>query len=375
MPLADLVSNLEHPLALGSFRNWLRLLAESEGIEARFAPRLLSVSALTLLTSPLRMYERMRYERALGDVLVHPSPIFIIGHWRTGTTFLHHLLCQDRRLGYVSTYQAMAPEFCLIGDGTFRSLLAWVVERLHPTRLIDSIPLRLDAPQEEDYAVAATSPHSFLHSFTLPRQANDYFERYALLRDLPSDVMAAWREAYLNVLRKATFSCGGKRLALKSPVNTGRIRALLELFPEAKFVHVTRNPYDVFLSTVFTYRAVLPRAQLQSVTGAEVDANVLRFYAKLMQQFLSDRGSIKPGSLIEVRFEDLEVDALVQVRRIYEELQLGGFSGIQPRVRAYLASVEGYRKNQYELTRDAIEKVNQHWGFAFDEWGYGRLTP
>jgi hypothetical protein len=317
----------------------------------------------------------MRYDGAIAAVPIHPSPIFIIGHWRTGTTFLHQLLCQDQRFGYVSTFQAMAPGFCLIGRGTLKPLLAWFVERLHPTRLIDSIPLRLDAPQEEDYAVAASSPHSFLHSFTLPRQAGEYFDRYALLGDGPTEVRAAWREAYLAVLRKATFSSGGKRLALKSPVNTGRIPALLELFPKAKFVHVTRNPYDVFLSTVFSYGTILPRSQLQSVNTAEVEANILRFYAELMKRFLSDRRSIESGSLVEVRFEDLETDALAQARRVYEALELDGFHDVEPGFRAYLASVRDYRKNHYRLTGDAIEKVNQHWGFAFAEWGYRQLDP
>ena len=113
MTQPDLLSHFEHPLALGSLRNWLRLLRQSDGVEARYAVRLLVVSSLALLTSPLRLWEQLRYGRELARTGTHPSPIFITGHWRTGTTYLHQLLCQDTNLGYVSTFQAMAPGFAL----------------------------------------------------------------------------------------------------------------------------------------------------------------------------------------------------------------------------------------------------------------------
>jgi len=41
-----------------------------------------------------------------------------------------------------------------------------------------------------------------------------------------------------------------KRLLLKSPVHTARIKLLLKLFPDAQFVYIHRNPYDVFRSAV-----------------------------------------------------------------------------------------------------------------------------
>ena len=40
------------------------------------------------------------------------------------------------------------------------------------------------------------------------------------------------------------------RLLLKSPCHTGRIRHLLQLYPNAQFVFVHRHPIDVFLSSV-----------------------------------------------------------------------------------------------------------------------------
>ncbi|NLF03142.1 MAG: sulfotransferase, partial [Anaerolineales bacterium] len=351
------------------------LLRQGDTMEARFAPRLLAVSTLTLLTSPLRLCERLRYGGALRLAALHPSPIFIIGHWRSGTTFLHQLMCRDRNLGYVSTFQAMAPGFSLIGERTVKPLMAKVIGRLYPTRLIDAIPLSLDAPQEEDYAVAATSLYSYLHAFTFPKRAADFFSRYVLLDGLSDETLARWKETYRAVLAKATVAAGGRRLVLKNPAHTGRIGAVLELFPDAKFIHVCRSPYEVFLSTRFLYDTVLPRSQLQSVSPDAVEANILRFYAALMQRYLADRALIPAGNLVEVRFEDLEADPLTEMRRVYEGLGLPGYAEAEPAFEAHVASVAGYRRNHYDLTDEVITQVNQHWGFALDEWGYPRLEP
>ena len=145
-------SIIGHPVALGSFRSWLRLVRRSGGIDRAYVPRLLAVSLSTLLTSPLRLYETLRYGRAIARTEIPLAPIFVIGHWRTGTTHLHNLLCDDRQFGYVSTFQAMAPGFCLTGEKRIKPLLAKRVEKDYPTREIDNIPLSLDAPQEESFA-------------------------------------------------------------------------------------------------------------------------------------------------------------------------------------------------------------------------------
>ncbi|TFG37549.1 MAG: sulfotransferase, partial [Candidatus Aminicenantes bacterium] len=64
------------------------------------------------------------------------------------------------------------------------------------------------------------------------------FDRYVMFEDVSPTVVEKWQAIYLRFLKKLTFSSGGKRLLLKNPANTARIRVLLELFPDAKFIHV-----------------------------------------------------------------------------------------------------------------------------------------
>ena len=368
-------SNIEHPLALGSLRVWIRLLKRSGGIDREFIPRAVLVAVSSLLTSPLRMWERARYGRTVRGTEIHPEPIFILGHWRSGTTHLHNLMCQDKRFGFLTTFQAMAPGFCLTGDGIIKRLLAVAAGARHPTRLIDNIPLALDAPQEDEFALGNLSLLSFLHVYTLPRLAHEIFRRAVLLCDVPEHDLAQRLQSYETVLRKATLKADGRRLVLKNCASTGQIEMLLRLFPEARFIHIHRNPYEVFLSTLHLYRTVIPRFQVQAIGTEEMEACVLEFYSKLMHAYLDGRSKIPSGHHVEVRFEDLEASPLNQIRRIYDALQLPGFHDAEAEFRAYIDSVCGYRKNSYRLDTAAIEKVNRHWGFAFDQWGYERIEP
>ncbi len=368
-------SSFEHPVSMGSFRSWIRLLRRGGGVDRAYLDRFLFVCLSTFLTSPLRLYESFRYRRILRETPIHPEPVFIVGHWRTGTTHLHNLLCLDPRFGYLSTFQAMAPGFCLAGEKRIKPLLARIAARRHPTREIDNIPLSLDAPQEEDFALANLSPYSFLHLYTFPRRASYFFRRYALFEGLPASELAEWRRLYLDLLRKATYKARGKRLVLKNPAHTGRVPTLLSLFPQAKFIHTVRDPYHVFRSMLHVYLTVLPTAQLQAIERERIEAYILEFYALIMRKFLADKARIPPENLVEVRFEDLERDPLGQVRRIYEGLRIDGFEETAPVIRAYLRTIEGYRKNAYEIDGEVVRKVNEHWRFAFETWGYPLREP
>ena len=366
-------SHTEHPVALGSFRSWLRLLSEGGGVDREFIPRALFVSSTTLLTSPLRLWERVRYGKRIRGTEPHPSPVFIIGHWRSGTTYLHRLLSQDKTFGYLTTFQAMAPGFFLVGGGKIKDFLERKTRERYPTRLIDNIPLLLDAPEEDEFALANLAPYSFIHAFSFPRRARHFFERYVLFEGVPEELVDRWMATYMWLLGKVTLASGGKRLVVKNCAHTARIRILLRMFPQAKFIHIHRDPYRVFLSTLHLHRTVLLRAQLQRIGPDAVEGNVLEFYRRLLGRFLADRSLIPAGNLVEVRFEDLESSPLEVLRRIYEELGLPGFAAAEPAFRSYINSVAGYRKNVYELDKEVIAKVNRNWGFAFQAWGYPRL--
>ena len=356
----------EHIFNLGSFRNWIKLLWKSKGIDRKYIPRAMFVTLVSLFTIHLRIYERLRYGNIIKNATIHSSPIFILGHWRSGTTYLHNLMAQDENLGYVSMFQGLAPGLFLVGEKTIKPRIA---KDGPQTRLIDNIKFSVDAPQEEEMAFANMSLNTIMHLFSFPRLARD-FEKFAIFDDETDSCIPEWTKVFLEILRKATFKSGNKRLVLKSPPHTGRIKTLLKLFPEAKFIHIYRNPYRIFPSTIGLYKSMMWRLQLQDISPDEVEKIILRVYKKLMQKFIDEKGLIPSENLIEIAFEDLEEGPLELLQTIYEHLNLSGFEEAEPHFRTYIDSQAGYQKLKYEFSSDVIEKVNKHWEFALKEWDY-----
>jgi hypothetical protein len=176
------------------------------------------------------------------------------------------------------------------------------------------------------------------------------------------------------VLRKAAYRSQGRRLVLKNPINTGRIPLLLEMFPNARFIFVHRSPYEVFLSTRRLHESLLDIIGLQDCDSDLVEQNVLDLYSRVMQRYLEERTQIRDGHLVEIRYEDLAREPHETLQRVYEELDLPGFESAEPAMQAYIESQADYRPADYSFDRATQEKVERAWDFAFDAWGYPRLS-
>jgi hypothetical protein len=338
-------------------------------IDPRRMPRLLLPLATSLCLLPLRLWERVRFGARIARVEIASAPVFIIGHWRSGTTHLHNLMSQDRGFGCVSMYQALVPDCSLVGGRWLKPLLARIVPA---TRPMDNMVWPLDAPQEEEIALAKTSPYSCYLQFLFPRQALAIFERSVLLNGASPAMIAAIERAYRRLLQIATWHAGGKRLLLKNPVNSARVRLLLRLFPDAKFIHIHRSPYEVYPSTVHLFDRVQQVLSLQSPRHVDNPETALQIYELLMRRLFADRALIPPGNLVEVRYKDLTRDPEGEVKRIYDTLGLPGHTALAPALRAYLATVRTYRRNEFALTAEERTRIAKRLGFAFDALGYAR---
>ena len=137
-------------------------------------------------------------------------------------------------------------------------------------------------------------------------------------------------------------------LLLKNPNNTARIKQLLELFPNAKFVYIHRNPFRVYLSTKHLHRAVLRDQRLQEISEEEEDNMILENYRLINQGYLETRDLVPKGSLIEVAYEDIGSENEIDIfKNIYETLSLGDWEKVAPTIKEYLASKEGYKKKSF----------------------------
>ncbi|MBW2418768.1 MAG: sulfotransferase [Deltaproteobacteria bacterium] len=349
----------------------LRLLRQYE-VDDRYRKRARAQLIFSAALEPFRWWERLRWGGRIRRTEIEQPPVYLLGFGRSGTTHLHNLLWQDPQFGVVTNYLANMYPVALTGQGWLQRYFA---NKIPSKRPMDNIAITLDAPQEEEIALMNATDQAPLHFMSFPRALPDIYDRYTAELGTDAGVLAAWKRSYLELLKKATILSGGRRLALKTPAHTGRVPVLLDVFPDARFVSIVRNPYRVYQSMRNMYRKILPRQVLQEFAWEDIDAWVVGAYEKVMSKYLEDRKRIPPGNLVEITYEDLDERPLELLPAIYETLGLGDFDAVRPRIEEYLHSLGTFEKNVFDFPADVVETVNEHWGFALEAYGYERLEP
>jgi len=355
-----------HPLTSSSFSNLVRL-GMSYGFEPKYLPRLLTIALLSALRRPVAWLESAKYGRAIHQQAIEPDPIFIIGHWRSGTTYLQNLMSRDSRFARVTLLQAAMPhEFLMFPD----TLIAKMRAMLPKTRLMDNMAVSADAPWEEEMALVSSSRLSFYHVSFFPRVIEKIFRDAILFDSGDQDLIRQWEREYLYFLKKVQFVQPGQRLLLKNPANTARIPILKRLFPRAKFIHIHRDPYKVFSSTVHLYLKAQEAWGLHRVDRDHVVRHVLESYPLLMNAYFAQRKLLGDEELVDVAFRDLQQDPMRTLEAIYRGLNLEGYDSAAPAFARHVESQRNYRKNELTLSPWERTQVRHRWARAFDELGY-----
>jgi hypothetical protein len=350
------------------FGDWWRLLGRHRfAVDPPQWPRALFQTALSLGNSANARREERAFGPRIDATEVHP-PLFILGHWRSGTTHLHNLLALDPEFAYPHLIQAFNPLTFLTSESKMAPVAGRLAMRRRPQ---DDVAMGIDAATEDEFALCAMTGLSPYMEWAFPRGKHDY-NKYLTFRDVSEAEVARWRAALTRFLKKLTLKYG-RPLVLKSPTHTARIRLLLETFPDARFVHIHRDPYAVFRSTKHLHKMVSPYFQFQAGGSFHSDDRILATYREMYDAFFQDRALIPDGRFCEVRYEELERDPLGAVRSVYETLDLPDFEAGRPALGRYVASIADYRKNRHaDLPESLRSRIAEQWGGSFDAWGYER---
>ncbi len=350
-----------HGMTLG---NLLRVLARNDfRVDAKFE-RLYYLLIIGVLNSIYGACETIFSARQIRAVRIDPSPLFILGHWRSGTTHLHNLLSLDENFVSPTAFQSLFPHHFL-----FTGIAANFFNLVAPDkRPMDNMPFSALTPHEDEFGLAAHSTVSPYMKFLFPVTGDGCYSEMDPKR-LPKKELERWKESLILFMKKLTLLTPG-RIVLKSPPHLGRVSTLLELFPQAQFIHIVRDPYRVYLSTHKLWSDGLGPAHLQIPQHELVDEIILSWYVELFSLFERDRGLIPEGSLHEMKFEDLEAEPVETLRTMYQGLGMAGFEPLEERLKDYLKSIASYEKNTFDMTAEDREKVRRAWGKNFERYGY-----
>lgn len=162
-----------------------------------------------------------------------------------------------------------------------------------------------------------------------------------------------------------------KQLLLKSPPHTGRIGILHKIYPEAKFIHIVRDPRKLFPSTMKLWNSLDEHQALQAPTDQiKLQQFVIESLQSMYNAFERDRKLIPQQNIIDVHYEKFVTDPVETLESIYNHLRLGDLNSVRETWSNKAAQEQGYQPNKLQINQDEESMILEHWGSYARQYGY-----
>jgi len=338
-----------------SFDNIIKISSD-KNIDQPYKGKFFLTKAVSSILELPRLVEEKRYNARINNLQIKYPPIFIIGFWRSGTTVLHNLLCQNPDFGYVNTFQAVFPNHCFMNQGWIRNIAQFLLPEKRPG---GDMKFDFDMPQEEEIALGNMQPISFYNFFYYPNDIEKVISKSLFFNEVSKKELDQWKQTYLRLVKIALLNSKGERFVSKNPPNTFRIPLLLEMFPDAKFIYLHRDKYQSVFSFQKFVNSVHDGIKYQDYDIVKHNVKLIHLYKMMLEQYEKDKNHILNGNLVEVRFEDFEMDMPGEIERIYTELKLPDYEKAKPRIEKYYNEISGYERKQHKLPKTFIRQVDE----------------
>lgn len=355
------------PLPIYTF---IKTAYQSGGISVKGLRNLPSWLLKLILLEPLRWVE-LTYNRKIERHIIQKDPVFILGFYRSGTSYLHDFLRQDDRFGYHTNFQMIFPDMMLAGERWLTPFFDLVCRTFNLQDPVHRIQMSFRFPGEEDGAMTTSvNPRGSAWGNFFPKIMMSHFPRYGYLENIPESEVEGWKQDYLFLIKKISLAGGGKQLVLKSPPNTARIRHLLSLFPKATFIFIHRDPFEVYASNKKLWKVFNKLYVMGSIKSVDVNGIILDTFAGIMQRYLEQKDLIPEGQLYEVGYRDFIREPLEQIRSMYATLHLGDFGYCEEAMKRYAERQKSYIRLAHDLPAEEEAAVVQKLGPYIRQWGY-----
>ncbi len=311
------------------------------------------------------------------------QPIFIISNPRSGTTFLHRLMCLDDEK-YVSTlmYQTIWPSITLfriiqvfasidnkIGK-PLHKLMDWINENffeawedIHETGFNKS---------EEDEGLHFVSGISASVGLATP-QLKEFRELY-IPDNLDEHTRVDIKKFYKATAQRWMYALGNDRLFLgKSVMSSGRLELLHDIFPDVKIIFLIRNPYQAIPSftSMFaeSWSTLFPNVPKVSEEYREWGELGISYY----KYFNEEKSKFKKENFITISYTDLIAQPKETVIKIYDQLKLTMTPEFLKVLETETNKSKNYSsKHTYSLEEYGFDKehIYKELEFIFDEFGF-----
>lgn len=307
-----------------------------------------------------------------------PEPLFVLATPRSGTTYLHQLLALDEeRFASCKLYQSIAPSIVLDRsidwlsglDGLAGRILGGLVEAIDRRMFTDwdgihRVSLRSWEEDENPFVLSLTSPALYL-LFPVVRELPEFVEISRLGRRVIRRVARDYRET----VQRWVYLSGSERTPLiKNVLLPSRLPVAARAFPDARYIHILRDPRESIPSAVSLFYAMW-QSHSPSIAADSPAVRALADMFLTHYRLLLEEAQKQPSDRwIQVRYASLIEDPVGTIERIYETL---GFS-VSDTFRARLEqaaskgrsfkSSHSYDLGEYGLTEDDLRAgLGEHW--------------
>lgn len=361
----------EHSYFMAYYHVWIKLFWRNKIAKSRYKMAA-KIWLICTVAQPFQLLQRLLFNHRIKKVdLKQNPPLFVLGHWRSGTTHLHYILSKDKQFDFLTNYQAMLMNVSLLGRTWLKFLLAPLMPDKRPQ---DNIQLHPDYPSEDEQPFTSLSIHTGGQIFYFPRNIS-YHDKYHTFKGVTSHEKRRFIKEYTHLLKTISYLNSGKKpLLLKNPHNTGRVKELYEMFNDAKFLFIHRNPYEVYSSMQHHFKKMISTQHLQELTQAEIHERILYCYETILQKYIEDAKRLPNNQIIEIAYTDLEEEPMLTIEKVYQQLNIASFENVKAEMNDYILSLGEYKKNEFKsLPVDVIHEINTRWQFAFEQWNYEML--
>ncbi|MCX6333384.1 MAG: sulfotransferase [Bacteroidia bacterium] len=324
------------------------------GLKPIYLLRLIALIPTSILSEVFTLVEKLKFGGKIRKTQIEKPPVFIIGHWRSGTTLLHQLIYLDSQFTAPTIIQTVIPDHFIFSTKYWVPVLQKVMP---PTRPMDEVEMRPLDPMEDEWAlIRLGSPTPFLKIF-FPSHKTGFLNSSDEFIPAAKD-LERWKINILLLLKKITLLTP-KQIVLKNPFHTPRMSLLAETFPGAKFIHIVRHPYKIVPSAINMWNIVAKENAFRD--GWQEPAT--EETAHLLNEFWKSVNANKPrlgdGQFAEIRFEDLEKDPVNELKRVYAELDLTFSSEHEKSIIQFMEGKKNYRKNIFNLSDNQKSSINK----------------
>ncbi len=328
----------------------LAMISRNKGFSVKYIFRVLFLLNAGIWSAIFSKVQNKKYRSELSTEFKFEPPLFIIGNWRTGTTFLHQLFSLDKQFCTPTVFQVANPDHFLVSKKYYIPVMSKFLDDKRP---MDNVKMGIDEPQEDEYALLKIIDNTPLERLIF-QQSDQFF-----LDDCKSFITEDSNSfvSGLNTFMKKLILNSNKRVLLKNPFHSLRIGLLKKHYPDAKFIHIYRDPYEVIPSSIHMWNIVGNQNILKGKWIEPHVKSIAILYKKIIDNIRSEFEQMNKNQCCEIRYEQL-VDRPVEcMKNIYAQLEIDFTQEFEQELIQFCAKSKSYKKNSYVISNEDKKEI------------------